>query len=168
MFQRNHYTEVRTVAKTFIQLGRQKYTTVCILGFNSPEWIISNVAAIFAGGFATGIYPTNGPEACKYILEHSRCSILVVEDQKQLDKVWSFRNDLPNLKKIVQYSGVPSHPSVISWKDLQNQGKTLEEDSLETRLRGIAINKCCTSVYTSRTTGNPKVITILHCSRLFI
>ena len=48
MFQRNHYTEVRTVAKTFIQLGRQKYTTVCILGFNSPEWIISNVAAIFA------------------------------------------------------------------------------------------------------------------------
>merc|ERR1712110_1202133 len=94
--------------------------------------------------------------------EHSRCSVLVVEDQKQLDKVWSFRNDLPNLKKIVQYSGVPSHPSVISWKDLQNQGKTLEEDSLETRLRGIAINQCSTLVYTSGTTGNPKGVMLSH------
>jgi hypothetical protein len=34
-----------------------------------------------------GIYPTNGPEACKYMMIDSCCSILVVEDQKQLDKV---------------------------------------------------------------------------------
>jgi long-subunit acyl-CoA synthetase (AMP-forming) len=34
-----------------------------------------------------GIYPTNGSEACKYILLDSQCSILVVEDQKQLEKV---------------------------------------------------------------------------------
>ena len=94
----------------------EKYTSVCILGFNSPEWVIANCAGIFAGGFATGIYPTNGPEACKYILDHSKCNILVVEDQRQLDKVWNFRNDLPNLKSIIQYTGVPSSPTVLSWK----------------------------------------------------
>ena len=44
---------------------------MCILGFNYPEWVISDVAAIFAGGFANVIYPTNGPKACKYILEYS-------------------------------------------------------------------------------------------------
>ena len=112
----DYYTETRSVAKAFIKLGMPRYSSVCILGFNSPEWILANVAAIFAGGFATGIYPTNGPEACRYILEHSRCSVLVVEDQKQLDKVLAFRNDLPDLKKIVQYTGTPSSPGVISWK----------------------------------------------------
>ena len=39
-----------------------RFDSVCILGFNAPEWVISDVAAIFAGGFAAGIYPTNGPE----------------------------------------------------------------------------------------------------------
>ena len=72
---------------------------MCILGYNSPEWVISDLAAIFAGGFATGIYPTNGTDACKYILEQSKCSILVVEDQKQLDKIWGIRNDLPNINQ---------------------------------------------------------------------
>ena len=112
----DYHNQVRSVAKAFIDLGLERHSTVCILGFNSPEWVIANVAGIFAGGFGTGIYPTNGPEACKYILEHSKSNILVVEDQKQLDKVWSFRNELPDLKAIVQYSGVPSTPGVISWK----------------------------------------------------
>ena len=134
----DYHQDVRTVAKAFISLGfarlklisREKkilqsffsrFDSVCILGFNAPEWVISDVAAIFAGGFAAGIYPTNGPEvgkvenyytsllflstlpptqACKYILEQSSCSILVVEDGRQLDKVWALRDQLPNLKKV--------------------------------------------------------------------
>ena len=115
----DYHQDVRTVAKAFISLGFARYgwiknqlfqrnptfcpsrfDSVCILGFNAPEWVISDVAAIFAGGFASGIYPTNGPEACKYILEQSNCSILVVEDGRQLDKVWALRDQLPHLKKV--------------------------------------------------------------------
>ena len=139
----DYHQDVRTVAKAFISLGfarlkhisreetvlkslhcnhfLSRFDSVCILGFNAPEWVISDVAAIFAGGFAAGIYPTNGPEveivknyyisllflssflptqACKYILEQSSCSILVVEDGRQLDKVWALRDQLPNLKKV--------------------------------------------------------------------
>ena len=104
------------MGKAFIDLGLKRFDSVCILGFNSPEWAIANLAAIFAGGLAAGIYPTNGTDACKYILEHSKCSILVVEDQKQLDKIWNIRNELPHIKTIVQYSGIPTHAGVISWK----------------------------------------------------
>jgi long-chain-fatty-acid--CoA ligase ACSBG len=124
--------------------------------------VISDVAAIFAGGFASGIYPTNGPEACKYILEQSNCSILVVEDGRQLDKVWALRDQLPHLKKVVQYSGVPTHPGVLSWADLLSRGKEQEEEILMARLRRIAINQCSTLVFTSGTTGNPKGVMLSH------
>jgi len=157
-----YYQDVRTVGKAFIDLGLKRFDSVCILGFNSPEWAIANLAAIFAGGLAAGIYPTNGTDACKYILDHSKCSILVVEDQKQLDKIWNIRNELPHIKKIVQYSGIPTHAGVISWKDLMIRGKTLGDDGLEGRLRRIAVNQCCTLVYTSGTTGNPKGVMLSH------
>ena len=38
-------------------------------------------------GLPTGIYTTNDPEACYYILENSKANIVVIEDQKQLDKI---------------------------------------------------------------------------------
>ena len=37
------------VAKSFIKLGLESGQSVCILGFNSPEWMISLYGAIFAG-----------------------------------------------------------------------------------------------------------------------
>ena len=48
------YTEylrdITSVAKAFIHLGLEQHNGVAIWGFNSPEWFISDVAAIFAGG----------------------------------------------------------------------------------------------------------------------
>jgi long-subunit acyl-CoA synthetase (AMP-forming) len=49
--------------------------------------VISDLAAICAGGLAAGIYPSSGKDACHFILEQSKCAILVVEDQIQLEKV---------------------------------------------------------------------------------
>lgn len=47
------------VAKAFIKLGLEPRKSVGIIGFNSPEWFIADLAAVFANGVATGIYPTN-------------------------------------------------------------------------------------------------------------
>jgi len=45
------------------------------------------VVFAYIRGLSTGIYTTNSPEACHYILEDCKANIVVVENQKQLDKI---------------------------------------------------------------------------------
>ncbi|XP_071654143.1 long-chain-fatty-acid--CoA ligase ACSBG2 isoform X2 [Temnothorax longispinosus] len=171
--QRTMYTfqeyesTVRVVAKAFLKLGLERHHSVCIIGFNSPEWFIADLAAIYAGGLATGIYTTNSPEACQYCAEHSRANIIVVEDNKQLQKILQIRHNLPHLKAIVQYNGVSTEKDVLSWGDLLNIGKKESEDKLLSVLKTIGANECCVLVYTSGTVGNPKAVMLSHDNILY-
>jgi len=47
---------------------------------------------------ACGIYITNSPEACHYVLEHSDSEVCCVEDQNQLNKIIEISHQLPKLK----------------------------------------------------------------------
>jgi len=148
--------DVKRVAKAFIHLGLERHHAVNILGFNAPEWHISNVASIVAGGLATGIYTTNSAECVRYISNHSRGNIMVLEDQLQLEKVNSIKQELPKLKQIIQYTGKPSSSDVLSWQDVLNIGDGLPDHILQERLELQGVNQPCMLVYTSGTTGNPK------------
>ena len=76
-----------------------------ILGNNSVEWFASSIGAVFAGyevvlvtelstnaftifrGLPTGMYTTNSTEDCLYVLKDSKATLVVVENQKFLDKI---------------------------------------------------------------------------------
>ena len=151
-----YWDEVITVAKAFIRLGLKPHHSVAILGHNAPEWHISNIASILAGGLACGVYTTSSSEAVQYKVEHSRANIMVLEDETQLEKVDMMNSD--HLECIVQWSGeVPSsRPGVISWSQLLDIGRSETDQHLNTRLEQQAVNMACMLVYTSGTTDNPK------------
>ncbi|CAH4031159.1 long-chain-fatty-acid--CoA ligase ACSBG2-like isoform X3 [Pieris brassicae] len=161
---RQYQEKVRTIAKAFLKLGLERYHSVCILGFNSEEWYISDLAAIHAGGYAAGIYTTNSPEACFHCLESSRANICAVQDKKQLDKILSIRSRLPHLKAIIQWEGQvdTSIPGVYNWKQLMEMGAKEPDTQLDNVLKTIAVNECCTLVYTSGTVSQPKAVMLSH------
>jgi len=148
--------QVRSLAKAFIHLGLKKSHSVCIIGFNAPEWHISCLATVVAGGLTTGIYTTNSPEAVRYVVEHSRANFVVVEDKEQLDKIWGVRDELEHLVEVVQWDGKVAEDGVLAWGDLIALGRSLGDDILEERLSAQATNQPCMLVYTSGTTGRPK------------
>jgi len=154
--------DVRICAKAFIRLGLERFHSVCILGFNSPEWAIADLAAIHAGGFAAGIYTTNSAESCLHCALNSQANIIVVEDRKQLEKILEIKDKIPSLKAIIQYSGKPHVEGVITWSQLMNLGNATPDNAYEERLRRIAVNQCCTIIYTSGTTGPPKGVMLNH------
>ena len=130
------------------------------------------MGAIAAGGFAAGIYTTNEPPACKYIAEHCAARVIVVEGQKQLDKILAIRAELPKLVAIVMYSGEPKagindglgegQAKVYSWSEFMALGKDVADSVVEERIASQKPGHCCTLIYTSGTTGNPKAVMISH------
>ncbi|KAJ8735584.1 hypothetical protein PYW07_007204 [Mythimna separata] len=161
---KQYQERVRTVAKAFIKLGLERYHSVCILGFNSEQWFVADLAAIHAGGYAAGIYTTNSADACYHCLLSSRANICAVQDKKQLEKILSVRHKLPHLKVLIQWEGPvdTSVPGVYSWEQVMEIGEKESSTQLDNILKSIAVNECCTLVYTSGTVGPPKAVMLSH------
>jgi len=164
------WDQSKSAAKAFAACGLEKFGTVAIIGFNSPEWHISNMGAILAGGKAAGIYTTNEADACKYIVEHSQASVVVCEDKKHLAKFLEIRNELPHLKKIIQWTGdvdpsvneTGSDVKVVSWKEFMALADQTSDEDIQARMDAQEPGQASTLIYTSGTTGPPKAVMISH------
>uniref|UniRef100_A0A3Q2HI29 Long-chain-fatty-acid--CoA ligase ACSBG1 n=1 Tax=Equus caballus TaxID=9796 RepID=A0A3Q2HI29_HORSE len=126
-----YYLLARKAAKGFLKLGLERAHSVAILGFNSPEWFFSAVGTVFAGGIVTGIYTTSSPEACQYIAQDCHANVIIVDTQKQLEKI-------------------------LKMEEFMEVGNEVPEEALDTIIDAQQPNQCCVLVYTSGTTGNPK------------
>jgi len=161
-----YYNDCTLCAKGFIKLGLQPTRVVSVLGFNAPEWFISDIGTIMAGGISAGIYTTNSPEACRFILSHSQSQFCVVENQKMLDKVLQVKNELPDLLYIIVYDDIVTEEQralgVLDWDTFMKVGREVPEYELQWRIKNQAPNKCCTLIYTSGTTGDPKAVMLSH------
>ncbi len=153
---------VSRAARGFMALGHRPGQAIAILGFNRPEWVISDLAAIAAGGMPAGIYTTSPPEQCHYVAEHSEAAVGVVENAEQLDKFLAIRDRLPDLRAIVLLDGESDSDGVVSWSELLSMGDGVAESRLEARIDAQAPDDLATLIYTSGTTGPPKAVMLSH------
>ncbi len=154
--------EVRQAAKAMISLGLQPGKGVSIIGFNCVQWVVANVAAIYAGGRPAGIYTTNSAEQCHYVAEHSEAQVIVCEDTEQLDKFLSVRDRLPEVKAFILMRGDSSHEDVYGWPEFLERSKDVDDATLQARIDAQRPDDVCEYIYTSGTTGNPKAVMISH------
>ena len=169
----DYWNDSRKFAKALHHLKVEKCGIVNVLGFNSPEWFIANMGSIMGGGICAGLYTTNTSDACMYISQHSKAAVVVLEDNKQLEKYAKMpKGSLPHLKAVVVWNEAVLDAATVSkmlvpvhlWKDFLAIGanSSVSEQEIDARLDTIYPGHCSTLIYTSGTTGPPKAVMISH------
>lgn len=160
---RTFVEQVRLAARALIALGFPRGGKVAILGFNRPEWVILDHAAMMAGGAPAGIYTTCSPSEVQYIVDHSEAHLVLVEDAAQLAKIKSVRSELPLLRYIVLMRGTAATgDDVLAWDDFVSRGEPIADSELDARIDAIEQSQLATLIYTSGTTGPPKGVMLSH------
>ena len=161
---RTYAAEVRRAGRALIALGIERGSTVSILGFNRPEWIIMDVATMSVGGAPSGIYTTCSPEEVQYILHHAESPVVLLENTAQWEKVKKQSDKLPLLKHIVMMKGapLPDDPRAMSWDQFLAKGDEALDAKFDERLLALEPDGLATLIYTSGTTGPPKGVMLSH------
>ena len=157
--------QVQKAARALVALGVQPHQTVCILGFNRPEWLIMDHAAMMVGATTAGIYWTSAPPEVEYVLNHSKSPLLLLEDAGQLAKLEGRRPQLPHLKDVVSM-GTAQLPQTLAWENFLALGNGPDAVSLQVevdrRMAAIQLDDLGALIYTSGTTGHPKAVMLSH------
>lgn len=155
--------QVQRAARALIALGVKPGEAVCILGFNRPEWVIMDMAAMMIGAVAAGIYWTSAASEVAYIVDHSHCTVLLVENEAQWAKVGQRRDALPRLHRVVMMRGAKAEDDwQITWNDFLALGEEKHQAEVERRLTALRPDDLGTLIYTSGTTGAPKAVMLSH------
>jgi long-chain acyl-CoA synthetase len=158
-----YYQKCQQAARALLSLGMEPGDSICILSFNRPEWVISDLACMMAGGVPAGIYQTSSPEEVEYILNHSEAIVAVVENEEQWRKVDAKRENLTNLKKIVVMDIMDTEdPMTLSWEAFMALGDSVPPEKVDERIDSLEPAQRATYIYTSGTTGPPKAVMISH------
>lgn len=160
--------QVRQAARALIALGLEPGDTVSILGFNRPEWAITLLAAMAAGGAGAGVYTTNSPGEVQYIVDHAESPVILLENEGQWAKVDAVRDQLPHLRHAVLMRGtVIDDPLAMSWEEFMYKGNKVDVADLNARIAAIELDQLASLIYTSGTTGPPKGVMLSHDNLAF-
>jgi long-chain acyl-CoA synthetase len=166
---REYGAQIAGAARALIALGIQPGNAVTVLGFNRPDWVILDVAAMAVGAVPAGIYTTNSPNEVHYVAAHSAAPLILIEDEHQWEKVAAIRDRLPELRHVVTMRGCSpiDDPMVLSWDEFVAKGADVDASAFDVRLAALKPNDLATLIYTSGTTGPPKGVMLSHENLVF-
>ena len=142
-------------------------SNIAIISNNSPKWAMCDYGIICSTMSTVTIYPTLISKQVEFILQNSNSNLIFVENQEQLNKVMSVKENCKDLKYIVVLDDSCDNEtdSVMNFASFLDKGKDYSQDSDITftdMVNSVKEDDILTIIYTSGTTGIPKGVVLTH------
>lgn len=159
------FEQAENLSTALIDLGVSACDHVGIIADNRLEWILADIAVIFAGAadVPRGTDVTDG-DIC-YILPHADVKFVFVENSQVAQKIIKNKDKLPKLTLILMDKDSIPTEGILHLYDLIERGKSLRklgDERVKSRIQNIKKDDLFTLIYTSGTTGAPKGVMLTH------
>ena len=164
---------VRDLALGLVALGFKRGDTLSVIGDNRPRLYAAQVAAQCLGGVSVPAYQDSIAKELAFVWNHADVSIIVAEDQEQVDKVLALGDQLPALRWVIYDDprGMLAYRDerLKSFADVEGLGReraATEPALFEQEIEKGRAEDLAFVCYTSGTTGTPKGAMLTHANAL--
>jgi len=165
----DYQDHVRDFARGLASMGFKRGDKLSVVGDNRPQLYFAQVSAQALGGVSVPVYQDSIASELVYVLNHAETSVIVAEDQEQVDKALSLKDQLPRLRSIVfdDPRGMWAYedPILCSFESVMEAGRAFGKANPDFYAKEVAkgaAGDTAMIAYTSGTTGAPKGAMLSH------
>ena len=146
------------ILSEYLRANLSKGDRCVLLSENRPEWLISDISIMNAGGVTVPLFTTYSEIDYEYIINDCKPKICIVSDEIQLKKIEKFISDEIKVLSIEKIN-----ERVENIENIFDEYLDKKKSHLHTSFnQNLERKDLACIIYTSGTTGNPKGVMLSH------
>jgi long-chain acyl-CoA synthetase len=170
---REYHDHVRDFACGLAALGFARGDRLSVIGDNRPRLYWAQLAAQALGGVSVPVYQDSIAKELAYVWNHADVSVIVAEDQEQVDKVQALKAELPTVRHVIYDDPRGLNQYRVDWlrsfaevEELGREFGRTHPGFFEAEIDKGRPEDLAFVCYTSGTTGSPKGAMITHANAI--